>query len=55
MLVKNFLDVIKSAFLIAPQTYGKIFSLFAELELNIKNSLDPRTHFENTCLYAIAI
>jgi len=53
MLVKNFIDVIKTDFLKNPKTYGKILQIFCELEFTIKNSTDPRTHFENSCLLAV--
>ena len=52
MLVKNFISIIKSEFLKNPSTYAKPFQIFSELELIIKNSTDPRSHFENTCLLA---
>jgi len=53
MLLKNFLDIIKTEFVKAPKEYARAFELFSELELNIKNSTDMRTHFENTCLLAV--
>lgn len=46
MLVKNFISVI------ANENVGQIFKTFCELETNIKNSLDPKSHFENACLVA---
>jgi DNA polymerase III gamma/tau subunit len=52
MLVKNFLDIIKGHLLKEPAKYGNVFKIFSELEINIKNSQDVRTYFENTCLLA---
>jgi DNA polymerase-3 subunit gamma/tau len=54
MLVKNFLDVIKSAFLARPEL-APIFRVFSELEITIKNSTDQKNHFENACLLASAV
>jgi len=53
LLIKNLLEVIKADFLTNKET-GTIFRIFSELEMSIKNSLDPKTHFENTCLLASA-
>ena len=55
LLIKNFLEIIKKEFITGPAgqpQVGHIFKIFSELELSIKNSLDPKTHFENTCLLA---
>jgi len=48
LLVKNFLETVKTETPFEPH----IFRTFAELEMSIKSSLDPRIHFENTCLLA---
>jgi DNA polymerase-3 subunit gamma/tau len=51
LLVKNFLEIIKQDLLKSPtQDIQKIFRGFCELEQNIKNSVDPKKHFENTCI-----
>jgi len=46
MLVKNFINVI------ANEKIDNVFKTFCELEVLIKNSPDPRAHFENACLVA---
>ena len=54
LLVKNFLETIKAE-IFAGQPLGPIFQIFAELELAIKQSTDPRVHFENACLVACGL
>jgi len=44
ILIKNFLDIIKN------ENAWVYFRTFTELEMAIKNSPDPRAHFENACL-----
>ncbi|MDR0462167.1 MAG: DNA polymerase III subunit gamma/tau [Christensenellaceae bacterium] len=51
LLVKNFIETIKTE-LLAGDKVTDIFKTFCELELTIKNSPDPKVHFENTCLVA---
>ena len=57
MLVRNFLEIIKGDLCgCDPQRVGvsltNTFRVFSELELLIKNSVDPRSQFENACLLA---
>jgi len=52
ILIKNFIEVIKESFMTDPKSYAKTLKLFCELELTIKNSLDPKSHFENTAFLA---
>ena len=51
MLIKNFIDVIKTDYL-SNSELQIVFQIFCELELSIKNSTDPKSHFENACLLA---
>ncbi|MCL2228279.1 MAG: DNA polymerase III subunit gamma/tau [Firmicutes bacterium] len=51
LLVRNMLEQIKQR-IIKGEDYMAIFRSFSELELSIKNSVDPRASFENTCLVA---